>query len=150
MNIDIEKLKAYLDTKTFLTPRSLLNKLNDAEFVSTLQPDRVPVKEITVPTSQRVRTRSADTSWDAALSITNERGRRAFERIYGILDTLGPLTDSEISTAYATMYNDPISPSGLRSRRAELAAAGWVRTTGDKRKNHRNRDEQVWEALPEM
>jgi hypothetical protein len=140
MNIDIEKLKAFLSTRTFITSRSLLNKLNDPEFVNTLQPDRTPIAEIKVPVSRRVRARSEATSWDAAV----------FQRVYGILTQFGALTDSEISDMYKNMYNDPVSPSGLRSRRAELVVAGWVKATGNRRKNHRGRDEMVWEALPEM
>jgi hypothetical protein len=150
MNIDIEKLKAFLSTRTFITSRSLLNKLNDPEFVNTLQPDRTPIAEIKVPVSRRVRARSEATSWDAAVSVGTEKGRKTFQRVYGILTQFGALTDSEISDMYKNMYNDPVSPSGLRSRRAELVVAGWVKATGNRRKNHRGRDEMVWEALPEM
>jgi hypothetical protein len=150
MNIDIEKLKDFLQTKPFHRTQTLRWKLEDPQFLASIAEERTPIAEIKVPVSRRVRARSEATSWDAAVSIGTEKGRQTFQRIYGILTQFGALTDSQISDMYKNMYNDPVSPSGLRSRRAELVVAGWVKATGNRRKNHRGRDEMVWEALPEM
>lgn len=68
------------------------------------------------------------TSHDAAESVRNVTQTQEY-----VLKALTkPRTDSEMIAAYRNMKRAPLaSESGLRSRRAELVAAGLVVDTGD-------------------
>lgn len=92
------------------------------------------------------------TSWEAADSVT---GIRESQRI--VLATLrrtGPLTDEQLldkvtdalRNGYLEAYR--ISPSGCRTRRAELVALGLVRDTGRRDLTASGRHTIVWEAVP--
>lgn len=66
------------------------------------------------------------TSWHAASTVRNINETRL--RILALLSTHGVMTDERIAQVYAHHYPDePVSPSGLRSRRAELVCEGKVR-----------------------
>lgn len=85
------------------------------------------------------------TSWDAARGLGDLT--EAQNQVWGILVAHGPLMDEEIERHAANMGLGQ-SPSGLRSRRAELVAAGLVRWTGrTKRKSDTGNESRVWEAV---
>lgn len=92
------------------------------------------------------------TSWEAADSVT---GIRESQRV--VLATLrrgGPMTDEQLldqvtralQNGYLEAYR--ISPSGCRTRRAELVALGLVRDTGKRDLTVSGRHTIVWEAAP--
>jgi len=63
------------------------------------------------------------------------------EDILNILIVYGPATDEEI---FGRLHG--VSPSGARTRRAELVANGLVRATGEKRTTASGRLTAVWDA----
>lgn len=100
----------------------------------------------------RARKADPDTSRVAADSIDNLSARHA-----GVLHALyehGPLTDGDLCARYpglterfgADLY-PPQSPASLRSRRAELVAAGHVEPTGDQGISEHGRPCNVWRAV---
>lgn len=105
------------------------------------------------PTPVRVaalsRETDPDTSRQAAASLSAERMRETQRVIVDILDRFGPACDEDIAV-YARQLESlgeapKQSPSGLRSRRAELVAAGIVRDSGDRTKTSSGRQTIVWE-----
>lgn len=80
-----------------------------------------------------------DTSHEAAASVTAITATR--RAILDVLETFGPCTDEEI----ATFYRGPrASPSGLRTRRAELVRGGHVYDTGHRGVLQSGRRAVVW------
>ena len=71
-------------------------------------------------TEPRARLFDPDTSHTAARSVTNVTEIQ--HRIWTLLYHYGPLTDSQL----VAMLDDIASPSGVRTRRAELVKAGLV------------------------
>lgn len=65
--------------------------------------------------------------------------------VLGLLRALGPVTDEELADAYVAVWAlgdaPTLSPSGLRTRRAELVALGRVRATRERRERR-----TVWAA----
>lgn len=105
------------------------------------------------PTPVRVaalsRETDPDTSRAAAASISADRMRETQRVIVEILDRFGPACDEDIAV-YARQLESlgeapKQSPSGLRSRRAELVAAGVVRDSGERAKTSSGRQTIVWE-----
>lgn len=82
----------------------------------------------------QAHTRPGDpwTSHEAAKGVHTANQRA---RVWDILTTWGPLTDEELVAEYeshrAVFGWPPASASGLRSRRAELVADGYVVATKD-------------------
>lgn len=107
-----------------------------------------PVKK-RVPKLQapKIRTRGSDpdTSFHAALSITSESTRFLYRDIYYVLNR-GSKTDEELITTFRTMGRS-YTPSGVRSRRAELVVAGWVIDSGKRRLLKTGRKGIVWKAV---
>lgn len=83
------------------------------------------------------------TSHEAAASIEPDRMARGQQAIYDALVILGPMTDEEL---YPTVRSH-LSPSGARTRRAELVDVGRVRDSGVKRLLASGRRAIVWEAV---
>lgn len=90
-----------------------------------------------------------DTSHDAAASVKHIRISQRC--VLAVLRTHSPLTDEEL----VTMYEDarrrfqvfpPQSPSGIRTRRAELVKQGLVEYTGTKRPLASGRMAQTWQV----
>lgn len=105
----------------------------------------------TARASQRPRARRTDpaTSHAAAASV---RGTTATHtRIVYLLREQGPLTDEEIASAWQEMVTiagwPKVSPSGLRTRRAELVDRGQIVDTGRTRLTKARRHTTVW-GLP--
>lgn len=79
----------------------------------------------TVEYRGKVRARDRETSWDAASAQTNTKTAALQILIYRELLEHGPKTDEELLIRLARLQ--PVSPSGIRTRRHELEVAGWVR-----------------------
>lgn len=102
----------------------------------TMQPSTIPVARRTDP----------DTSWAAARSIPEDQLRESQRVILTILRLNGPLTDEQIAERLDD-FQHTISPSGARTRRAELVAAGYVRDSGKRTRMSSGRMAIVWEGL---
>lgn len=84
------------------------------------------------------------TSLEAADSV--KRIRKSQKVILDLLKKYAGLTDEDIFEYVAPMY--AISPSGCRSRRAELVTSGLVRDTGRRGVTKSGRKTIIWEAVP--
>jgi hypothetical protein len=92
----------------------------------------------------QARLTDPDTSHAAAASVDNlTRTRR---RILDLLRVFGPMTDQQIRFTYTQVYDEPISDSGLRTRRRELVDAEFVRDSGQRQQLASGRNGIVWEA----
>lgn len=107
---------------------------------------RTPIHEISTPVKAKVRRNDPDTSWDAAVSQAPDKTRRLYVAIHRVLLARGPMTDDELLHSFDTLRFTH-TPSGVRSRRKELAEAGWVRDTGDKRPSNAGSPSIVWAAV---
>lgn len=83
-----------------------------------------------------------ETSHAAAASVRNPGLDR--ERVFRVLDQEGPMTDEEILARCHTFYAPTISPSGARTRRAELVKEGRVVDTGAKKRLSTGRMAIIW------
>lgn len=93
------------------------------------------------------RTTDPRTSHEAAASVSNVTETQ--QNIYTLL--VFPMTDDELVDAYDRMAGSNgwklASPSGIRSRRAELVDLGLVKDTGERRKSWSGRQAIVWMAV---
>lgn len=87
------------------------------------------------------RTTDPQTSHEAAESVKNLTETQEY-----ILKALvRPRTDVDLLDAYRNLKFAPIaSESGIRSRRAELVAAGLIVDSGERRKTPSGRNAIVW------
>lgn len=118
-----------------------MDTLFDMEPVPRTDPD-------TPQTFRAVARRNdPETSHEAAASVKDIS--KTHERILEVLDRYGPATDEEIYRYYfnlAELFSwPPASPSGLRSRRAELVTLGKVYDTGKKGHTSAGRPTTIWE-----
>lgn len=90
------------------------------------------------------RARGSDpiTSHTAADSVTRIRMSQA--HILSIIKEHGPISDQEI----AARLEMKMSPSGARTRRAELVGRGLVVDSGKREKLESGRLSILWEAIP--
>lgn len=92
------------------------------------------------------------TSHAAAKSVRNQTDTH--ERILELFERFGDATDEDLLIYWeqcASLFDWPtISPSGLRSRRAELVALGLVVDTGRKDKTSTGRACIVWDRASEV
>lgn len=94
-------------------------------------------------TEPRARSTDPSTSHAAARSVLAHPGREA---VFACLLVHGPLTDEELYEHQEVRFY--CSPSGARTRRAELVDAGVVRDSRYRRKTKSGRKSIVWEAIP--
>jgi hypothetical protein len=89
------------------------------------------------------RSGDLETSHEAARSVKNTASVRA--AILRILEH-GPHTDEQIAYRYENEHPSlpMVSPSGLRSRRAELVDDGQVVDSGERRKTTSGRNAICW------
>lgn len=87
------------------------------------------------------RATDPQTSHDAAKSVNVTRGQTI---VYSILAGYGPMTDVEL---LAHIPPHTLSPSGARTRRAELVTLGRVRDTGRRQRLESGRFAIVWECI---
>ena len=94
----------------------------------------------------RARLTDRGTSHAAAKSVRNQTATHA--RIVDVLERSGPATDEEIAGYYFHLGQlfdwPPVSPSGLRSRRAELVDLGVIVESG-KSRTKSGRSCTIWE-----
>jgi len=90
------------------------------------------------------------TSQDAANSVQNITATQ--RTIYNLL--INSMTDEELYTSYGKAVIAGLapmaSPSGVRSRRAELVVLGLVEDTGSRRKLVSGRNAIVWKQTPNV
>lgn len=122
---------------------SLLQALEEGKFNA----DPTPVKDIKVKTQNIVRRNDPETSFNAAVSQTSEKRQRMYSLIHSYLNQ-GSLTDEELVGVLNSGRNPEFSPSGIRSRRAELVKAGWVRDSGLQATSRAGHPTTVWEIVP--
>lgn len=92
----------------------------------------------------RARTTDPETSHEAAASVRNRTATQ--DEILRVLSEEGPSTDERIAGWYES---PPASPSGIRTRRAELVAQGKVVNTGKRAHVATGRMAIVWGLAPE-
>lgn len=108
--------------------------------------------DVALPQEAKARTGARTTSRLAAETIDDMSARHA-----GVLQCLweiGPATDGEIVARYQGLVErfgpdiyPPQSPASIRSRRAELVAAGHVRATGEQDLSEHGRPCNIWQAV---
>lgn len=95
-------------------------------------------------TTPRARNTDPTTSHAAAASVTLETLTWMQALVLQTLNTHGPLTDEQLCMRIAADQQEPVSVSGVRTRRSELAAAGHVIDTGDRQPTRAGRQAIVW------
>jgi hypothetical protein len=96
-----------------------------------------------VHTTPAARSSDPATSHQAAASISSERLRESQAHVLDTLRLDGPLTDERLVDLIAPMQ----SPSGVRTRRAELVALGLVVDSGRRERTQSGRSSIVWRAV---
>lgn len=104
-------------------------------------PDSAPALQ-----PRRARATDPDTSHQAAAALTTERLRQSQAEVLALLREHGPMCDSVIAMQ-ARRAGIRQSPSGLRTRRAELVALGSVGDSGKRVKLSTGRKSIIWTAL---
>jgi hypothetical protein len=108
-----------------------------------------------IPDTAHARRSDPSTSHAAAASLTEETLRASQEAVLRFLRVYGPMTDEELVDRYQVGGAPPDrerypaqSPSGIRSRRAELAGANppLVIDTGRRRETKSGRQAIIWRA----
>ena len=92
------------------------------------------------------RNTDPDTSWEAAQSVGDVR--RSQQEVFDLIRRAGGTTDEEL-LMLAKVQGIRQSPSGLRTRRAELVDKGLVRDSGRRTRGRTGRRMIVWEAVGE-
>lgn len=93
----------------------------------------------------RARQSDPRTSKAAAESITERSAESIRARVLGTLRMYGGCTDEDLVAKFAAL-NLPGTPSGIRTRRAELTDAGLVVDSGETRELASGRAGIVWRA----
>ncbi len=95
-------------------------------------------------TTPRARNTDPSTSHQAAATITRTTVTDTQRMILEALQAHGPLTDEQLCQRIAVDLSKPVSVSGIRTRRSELAADGRVIDTGDRQPTRAGRQAIVW------
>lgn len=98
--------------------------------------------------SARARRSDPITSHEAAASV--RKITETHTRLLDLLERRGAMTDEEISAAWTGSGLPPASPSGLRSRRAELVDRGLIADSGMTRLTASGRRTIVWISAARM
>lgn len=110
----------------------------------------VPLSSLDPDAQAHARTTDPATSHAAAASITPDKLRESQRVVLAFLKVRGPMTDTDLVELWQHYrlreWNDQ-SPSGLRTRRRELVAAGLVRDTGRRQRLDTGRKAIIWEAV---
>ena len=97
------------------------------------------------------RNSDPDTSHAAAESISSERIRKSQSAVLSCLKQQGPRHDALLISDYEAQQAEQgwpkQSPSGIRTRRSELVARGFVADSGGRQRLARGRMAIVWVAL---
>lgn len=89
------------------------------------------------------RSTDPQTSWDAARSISSARLRASQVYVLTLFKELGPMTDESLLECAERGVQ---SPSGLRTRRAELVELGLLRDSERRARLRSGRWAIVWEV----
>lgn len=100
------------------------------------------VPPATAPDAAHARRTDPQTSHDAARSVMDLNGKQT--AVLTVIRQQGPMTDQEIAAAYRRTGGPKQSASGLRTRRAELVAAGLVIDSGARSATDSGRLAVVW------
>ena len=92
----------------------------------------------------KARNTDPHTSHAAAASVTQETLTQTQTLVLQTLQTHGPMTDEQLCMRIADDQQSPVSVSGVRTRRSELAAAGRVVDTGKRVPTRTGRQAIVW------
>lgn len=97
----------------------------------------------------KARNTDPETSHDAAASVRNQS--ITHKRILRLLDTYGPLCDTDIAYSLARGGDGTtsVSASGLRTRRSELVAKGYVEDSGLRSRLKSGRRSIIWKITDE-
>jgi len=97
----------------------------------------------------KARTTDPETSHAAAASLERLTERR--QAVWAVLAEYGPLTDEALVSIYDQLADDglipPQSPSGVRTRRNELAKLGLVADTGQRGTTISGRMAMLWASV---
>lgn len=96
------------------------------------------------PEVAHARTTDPETSHEAAETVDVRTSQAEVLRLL----ELGPATDEELA-GRAYRKGVRMSPSGLRSRRAELVDKGLAEHTGEHKLTKAKRRTRVWRAVPQ-
>jgi hypothetical protein len=163
--IDGDKLKAYIDQiNSFATKRSheiradgedpsyfdgirqyadkMIAALKDGQFEPNTK--KTPIEKIETPVKNKVRPQDPSTSWSAAIAQTPAKSFGMYMAIKAAF-ALKPagLTDEDLILILESNHMG-FSESGVRSRRAELRDAGWIKDSGEKGFNLRGNKSIIW------
>ncbi len=108
-------------------------------FCAEYRPE--PVYRNTIP---KARPSDPQTSHDAAGTVTADTVTRTQELILEALRAHGPMTDEHLFMRLADAKGEPVSVSGVRTRRSELVTAGQIVDTGHRRPTRTGRSAIVW------
>lgn len=104
--------------------------------------------------SAGARLTDPETSRQAARSISRDKMRKTQRQIIEVLTRFGSACDEDIQIYFSQLSDVeswPLqSPSGLRSRRAELVKAGLIVDSGERSKTSSGRQTIVWELKNEV
>ena len=106
--------------------------------------DEYRPKVVYTNTTPRARNSDPTTSHDAAATVTADTVTSTQHRILEALRAGGPMTDEHLCMALADVERQPVSVSGVRTRRSELVAAGHVVDTGRRQPTRTGRTAIVW------
>lgn len=99
----------------------------------------------------KARNSDPDTSHAAAESISSERIRKSQSAVLSCLKQQGPRHDALLISDYEAQQAEQgwpkQSPSGIRTRRSELVARGFVADSGGRQRLASGRMAIVWVAL---
>jgi len=82
------------------------------------------------------------TSHEAAGSVTGLS--TTMKNILFMFESYGPMSDEELARMWALRVARFISDSGLRSRRSELVALGYIKDSGARARTRSGRSTIVW------
>lgn len=129
MMIDGDKLTAWLTEQEKAWADLVIG------FLPEFEVERTPIDKISVPVDTRLRRCDPYTSFESAIKQTPMKSRILYRQIEAVMDT--PMTDPQLlETLRKEMPLGNFTPSGVRTRRAELRDAGWIKDSGEKRDNH--------------
>lgn len=101
----------------------------------------------------RWRKSDPDTSVEAAKSVVPAAMKASMRAILDVYKTHGMMNDEDLAAIYAGRMSDGTapyqSPSGLRSRRAELVAQNFVEDSGARKKMRSGRNSIIWRLTVE-
>lgn len=91
------------------------------------------------------RTTDPQTSHDAEKSVS--KLAQSYNNIIELFTDHGPMNDAQLIAAWRFRFGSKAAESGIRSRRAELVAAGRIEDSGEKIPMESGRMSIVWRLI---